>query len=239
MVVRTQRMSFVDSVPIAALHRHYARSGESTARAILTANVNLSTGGVVVHVLGKVVSINVARPKTFDYFGNTVTTGIYKRPIDGRVMVRRLNIDGDEQADTRVLRGSQVHGGELKAVYIYAADHYDHWRRELNRDLPHGQFGENLTVAGALEDVVRIGDTLRVGGALLAVTQPRMPCYKLDIKMEQPEFMKQFLASGRTGFYVRVLEEGEIGAGDEMSVIETDASRPTVLAVVRRESASG
>ena len=142
-------------------------------------------------------------------------------------------------SDKEAYVSSQVHGGELKAVYIYAADHYDHWRSELNRDLPHGQFGENLTVAGALEDVVRIGDTLRVGGALLAVTQPRMPCYKLDIKMEQPEFMKQFLASGRTGFYVRVLEEGEIGAGDEMSVIETDASRPTVLAVVRRESASG
>ncbi len=232
-------MSFADSVPIAALRRHYARSGEGTARAILTANVNLSTDGVVVHVLGKLISINVARPKTFDYFGHTVTTGIYKQPIDGRVMVRRLNIDGDEQADTRVFAADQVHGGELKAVYIYAADHYDHWRRELNRELPHGQFGENLTVAGALEDAVRIGDTLRVGGALLEVTQPRTPCYKLDIKMEQPEFMKQFLASGRTGFYVRVLEEGEIGAGDEMSVIETDASRPTVLAVVRRQSASG
>lgn len=187
-------------------------------------------------LLGNVVSINVGRPKTFDYFGHTVTTGIYKLPIDGRVMVRRLNIDGDEQADTRVLGGGQVHGGELKAVYIYAAEHYDYWRSELGRDLPYGQFGENLTVAGATEDAVRIGDTLRVGGALLEVTQPRTPCYKLDIKMEQPQFMTQFLASGRTGFYVRVVEEGEIGAGDELSVVESDPSQPTVLAVVRGQA---
>lgn len=188
--------------------------------------------------LGNIVSVNVGRPKTFDYFGHSVTTGIYKEPIGGRVTVRRLNIDGDEQADTRVFSGRQVHGGEIKAVYIYAADHYEYWREELGRDLPYGQFGENITVQGALEDAVRIGDKLRAGTALLQVTEPRTPCYKLDIKMEQPEFKQQFLASGRTGFYVRVLEEGDLATGDPVSIIDSDPSQPTVLAVVRREPAT-
>ena len=141
--------------------------------------------------------------------GGTVSTGIFKEPVTGRVMLRRLNLDGDRQADP------SVHGGVHKAAYAYPLEHYEWWGRELGRaDFAFGQFGENFTVEGMLEDAVRIGDVYRIGSALVEVTQPRAPCFKLGIRMGMDDFPKRFMASGRTGFYLKVLEEGEVGAGD-------------------------
>ena len=155
----------------------------------------------------RVVSVNVGRPRTVDHQGRQVRTAIYKTPVTGAVRVGRLNLDGDAQADLR------VHGGEDKAAYVYPSEHYAYWARELKRDLPWGQFGENLTVEGLLEDDVCIGDVLRIGDARFEVTQPRTPCYKLAMKMEIDDFIARFAASLRTGFYLRVLDEGSVAAG--------------------------
>ena len=171
----------------------------------------------------RILSVNVSLPKIVEYKGDKVETGIFKEPVADRVMVRKLNLDGDRQADL------SVHGGENKAVYVYSIENYEYWKLELGRDdFNHGQFGENLTVEGMTDDVVRIGDVFNVGGASVQVTQPRPPCYKLAIKMENPKFLKLFLASRRTGFYLRVLEEGVVGAGDEFELIERDPEPLTV-----------
>ena len=178
----------------------------------------------------KLLSVNVSLPKEVSYQGKTVTTAIFKDPVPGRVMVRRLNIDGDDQADRR------VHGvGFEMATYAYPVEHYAFWERELNREsFPYGQFGENLTVSGLREDTIRVGDIFRIGGALLQVTQPRVPCYKLAMRMaEGPDFPARFQASGRMGFYLRVLEEGEIGAGDSVELIESDEDSVTIADFIR------
>jgi MOSC domain-containing protein YiiM len=165
----------------------------------------------------RILSVNVALPKIVEYRGERVETGIFKEPVAGRLTVRRLNLDGDGQADLR------VHGGVDKAVYVYSIENYEYWKRELGRDdFTYGQFGENLTVEGMTDDVVRIGDVFRVGTASVQVSQPRLPCFKLAIKMENPKFPKLFLLSRRTGFYLRVLEEGNIGAGDGFDLIGRD-----------------
>src|SRR5215204_7170573 len=157
----------------------------------------------------KLLSVNVSPPAEVVHGGKTVTTGIFKEPVDGRVMLRTLNLDGDGQAD---LIG---HGGIHKAAYAYSVENYEYWKRELGRtDFTFGQFGENFTVEGMLEDAVHIGDVFRVGDALVEVTQPRVPCYKLGLKMGLKGFEKKFLASCLVGFYLRVLEEGEVGVGD-------------------------
>jgi MOSC domain-containing protein YiiM len=170
-----------------------------------------------------ILSVNVSLPKIVEYGGEKVETGIFKEPVAGRVMLRKLNLDGDGQADLR------VHGGVDKAVYVYSVDNYEYWKHELGRDdLSYGQFGENFTVEGMADDVVRIGDAFKVGGAFVQVTQPRTPCYKLAIKMENPKFPKLFLASRRPGFYLRVLQEGDVGAGDELELIERDPEPLTV-----------
>lgn len=175
----------------------------------------------------KLLSVNVSQLTTVAYKGRSVTTGIFKTPVANRVMVRRMNLDGDRQADL------SVHGGADKAVYIYPSEHYATWAQELGRnDLQMGQFGENLTVEGMLEETVHIGDTFRVGGALLEVTQPRVPCYKLGLKMGSAQFPKTFLSSHRTGYYVRVLEEGDVGAGDSIERISTDPERMTIRQAV-------
>jgi MOSC domain-containing protein YiiM len=151
----------------------------------------------------RLVSVNVSLPKLVEFRGQAVSTSIFKEPVGGRVLVRRLSLEGGWQADLR------SHGGLNKAVYAYPLEHYARWSEELGRDnLRPGQFGENLTVEGLTEDAARLGDVFRVGGALLQVTQPRYPCFKLEIKMGDPLFPRRFLASGRTGFYLRVLEEG-------------------------------
>lgn len=181
---------------------------------------------VVAVCIGKTKTVQVA-----DAAGNPrkVRTGIYKSPVEGPVFAGKLGLEGDKQADTRVIRGRQIHGGPEKAIYLYPAEHYGTWERELGRQFTFGQFGENLTVSGLNEQTVRIGDRLRVGGALLEVTTPRGPCYKLDIRMEHPEFRHLMDANGRTGFYLRVIEEGPVCAGDAVEMVSSDPAAPTVL----------
>ena len=147
--------------------------------------------------------------------GDAVSTGIFKNPVAGRVMLRTLNLEGDRQADL------SVHGGPSKAVYVYPSEHYDYWKRELpEMKLPWGMFGENFTSAGLFESELNIGDKFRVGSAAVMVTEPRMPCYKLAIRFGRADIIKRFLASGRTGFYLAVRQEGEVGAGDSIDLIE-------------------
>ncbi len=171
----------------------------------------------------KLLSVNVSLPKGIPHRRGTVETGIFKEPVSGRVMLRTLNLDGDGQADL------VNHGGVHRAVYAYPVENYNHWRRELGRDgFGFGQFGENFTVQGMTEDDVHIGDVFRVGGALVEASQPRPPCFKLGIKMGMARFPKLFLASGRVGFYMRVLEEGEVGAGDVLDLVGSDPEQMTV-----------
>ena len=175
----------------------------------------------------KLLSVNVSQPKEVSYNGKRIRTGIFKEPVSGRTMMRRLNVDGDGQGDPT------VHGGIHKAVYIYTMEHYNYWKRELGRyDLTYGQFGENLTVEGLLEGKVHIGDVFRIGEALVEVSQPRVPCFKLGIKMGIPQIVKPFLESGRVGFYVRVLEEGEVGAGDAIKRTRVGEGKMTVKEIV-------
>ena len=171
----------------------------------------------------KLLSVNVSLPRDVLHMKKTVSTGIFKESVVGRVMLRTLNLEGDGQADR------ENHGGLYKAVYAYSTEHYEHWKRELRRsDFTPGQFGENFTVQEMSEDDVHIGDVFRVGGALVQVTQPRAPCYKLGLRIGMPQFPKLFLASGRVGFYLRVLEEGEVGAGDVVERVKLDPERMTV-----------
>lgn len=179
------------------------------------------------------VSVNIGLPTPLDTAKGRVLSGIGKRPVPGRVAVHALGLEGDGQADLA------VHGGPEKAVYAYPHEHYAAWNAELGspadgEGLPPGAFGENLTVAGALESTVRVGDTYRAGSALLQVTAPRSPCFKLVARMGRPDFAKRFLASGRTGFYLRVLAEGELGAGDAFVLVSRDENAPTVLEDGRR-----
>lgn len=176
----------------------------------------------------KLLSINVAAPQAISYHGKEVMTGIYKEPVPGRVKVGTLGLAGDAQADLK------NHGGIYKAVYAYPFEHYEAWSRELGRnDFAFGQFGENLTITGLTEDSVHIGDMFRISTALLEVTQPRVPCFKLAHKMNLPEFPKQFMTSGRTGFYLRVIEEGEIAAADSIERVKTDPHGVSVREMMR------
>ena len=176
----------------------------------------------------KIISVNVGRPQLVLRNGEPVSTGIFKEPIAGRVMMRTLNLDGDRQADL------SVHGGPEKAVYVYPSEHYEFWKRELpNYDLPWGMFGENFTTTGLLETEVNIGDKFRVGTAEVMVTQPRMPCYKLGIRFDRTDIIKRFLASERSGFYLSVVKEGEVGVGDEFELLEKNISAVRVVDVTR------
>lgn len=158
----------------------------------------------------------------------SVVTSIYKEPLQGRVALRTLNLDGDGQSDLT------VHGGRSKAVYCYPVAHYDYWRRELpGRALPAGSFGENFTMESPLEDEIHLGDRFSVGTAEVVVTQPRLPCFKLGIRFESNDMVKRFLDSGRTGYYLAVLREGEVGAGDEMTRIGRDAEEVSVSTITR------
>ncbi len=176
----------------------------------------------------QLISVNVSLPKEVQNKRETVRTGIFKEPVEGRVMLRTLNLDGDGQGDLT------VHGGMHQAVYVYPFEHYEYWQKKLGRtDLTFGQFGENFTVLGMLEDQIHIGDIFRVGGAMVQVTQPRVPCYKLAMKMQLPQFPKLFMASGRTGFYLRVLQEGEVSAGNVIERIDVDPEHMSVQEVFR------
>jgi MOSC domain-containing protein YiiM len=176
----------------------------------------------------KLISVNVGLPREVSWKGKTVRTGIFKEPVSERVMVRSLNLDGDRQADLT------VHGGLDKAVYVYPFEHYDYWRSELpDTELPLGTFGENFTITGLREEEVNIGDRFRIGNVTLMVTQPRLPCYKLGIRFGRPDMVKQFLASRRTGFYFRVLQEGEVGAGDTLELLSRDDNNITVADITQ------
>jgi MOSC domain-containing protein YiiM len=171
----------------------------------------------------KVVAISVGRPREVQWRGRSVQTSIFKTPVSHRVRVAHDNVEGDQQSDL------SVHGGADKAVYVYPAEHYDFWRRELpDMELPWGAFGENLTTEGLVEDDVWIGDRFRIGTVELVVTQPRMPCYKLGIRFGNPGMVNRFHQSRRSGFYLAVEREGEAGAGD---VIERVARHETPLTV--------
>ena len=176
----------------------------------------------------KVLSLNVGLPREVTWQGKRVTTGIFKEPIQERVMMRTLNLDGDQQADLT------VHGGVSKAVYAYPSEHYNYWRSELpGMDLSWGMFGENFTTEGFREDAVYIGDRFRIGETEVMVTEPRMPCYKLGIKFGRADIIKRFLASRRTGFYFGVMREGMVRAGDDVELIEREQQEISVADVTR------
>lgn|SRR5574341_863348 len=176
----------------------------------------------------KIISVNVGLPRLVMRNGDLISTGIFKEPIAGRVMMRALNLDGDRQADL------SVHGGPDKAVYVYPSEHYAFWKSELpEMDLPWGMFGENLTTSGLIETAINVGDKFRIGAAEVTVTQPRMPCYKLGIRFGRGDIIKRFLASERSGFYLSVLKEGQVGAGDEIELIEKDPHGVRVSDITR------
>ena len=171
----------------------------------------------------KLLTVNVALPRDITVKGKTVRTSIFKEPVTRRVQVKTLDIEGNGQAD---LIG---HGGEMRAVLVYSFENYAHWETELGRtDFRFGQFGENFTVEGMLDDEIQIGDRFRIGTAVFEVTQPRVPCYKLGIKMRTEGFYSRLLRSGRPGFYFRVLEQGEVGPGDIIHRLSTHPVGMTV-----------
>jgi len=176
----------------------------------------------------KLISLNVGLPRIVESNGESVTTGIFKDPKQGPVMLRTLNLDGDRQADLK------VHGGVSKAVYGYPVEHYEFWRRELpNMELPFGMFGENFTTEGLFEDKLNVGDRFRIGEAEVMVTEPRLPCYKLGIKFGRTDILRRFLQSRRTGFYFAVVNEGEVQAGDEIELLSRDGNNITIADITR------
>lgn len=176
--------------------------------------------------MARLLSVNVSLPREITWRAKTVFTSVWKEPAQGRRLVRRLNIDGDAQGD---LAG---HGGEHRAVLVYQMDSYRYWQRELKRaDFKFGQFGENFTVDGLADSEVCVGDRYRIGGALFEVTQPRVTCYRVGIRMDEPRMAALLVAHHRPGFYFRVLEEGEVGAGDEIVKVAEGPERLTVAAV--------
>ena len=176
----------------------------------------------------KVISVNVGLPREVVWKGLALQTAIFKAPVAGTVAIRKLNLAGDQQADLT------VHGGSEKAVYAYPVEHYEYWRKQLpNVSLSWGAFGENLTTTGLNENTLSIGDVLRVGSAVLQVTQPRMPCYKLAIGFNRDDMIKRFLVSGRSGFYFSVVEPGDVGAESEAQILDRDINKITVSDVLR------
>ncbi|MGK7943177.1 MAG: MOSC domain-containing protein [Microcystaceae cyanobacterium] len=176
----------------------------------------------------QLLSVNVGLPKTVSYQNKTTTTGIFKVPVDHPVRLRQSNLEGDGQADL------ENHGGFDKAVYIYSYDYYPYWQEILQRDhLELGLFGENFTVSEMVDTQVHIGDTFKVGETIIQVTQPRIPCFKLGIRLDDPKFPPKFLKSGRTGFYVKVLQEGIVKKGDNIELLDSDTKKITVDKAVR------
>jgi MOSC domain-containing protein YiiM len=175
----------------------------------------------------KLISVNVGLPREINVGGKIVRTSIWKYPVQSKIHVSTLNLDGDQQSDL------SVHGGVGKAVYVYPSEHYSYWRTQLaDADLPWGMFGENFTSEGILEDQVRIGDRIRVGLAEFTVTQPRMPCYKLGIRFNRREMVKRFLESKRTGFYLAVIREGDVEQGDAIEFTEKQETGVTITDIV-------
>ena len=178
--------------------------------------------------LMRVVSVNVGLPREVVWKGVQVETAIFKDPVEGPVKINQLNLAGDRQADLT------VHGGAEKAVYAYPSEHYEYWSNELPKvKFSWAKFGENLTTEGLDEQTLCIGDRLRVGTAVLTVTQPRLPCYKLQVRFDRDDMIRRFLASGRSGFYFSVAEAGEVSAGSEIEILSRDANRVTVADIQR------
>ena len=174
----------------------------------------------------KLLSANAAQPRTVSIDGRTYATGIYKTALEGPAWLGKLNLAGDGQGDLK------NHGGQYQAVYCYPHEHYAYWSARLDRDdFAFGQFGENFTTSGLLENEVCVGDKLRIGAALIQVTQPRVPCYKLAHKLSIPGFDKTFLQANRSGFYAQVLEEGQVAAGDSIARVSRDPVGMTVAEV--------
>lgn len=177
-------------------------------------------------IIGRIVSVNVGSPRDVVWNGHSVSTGIFKEPLAERVRVRTLGLEGDRQADLT------VHGGPEKAVYAYPSEHYEFWKKELGQtSMLWGMFGENLTTQGLLEDTARLGDEYRVGSSTLVVTRPRFPCYKLGIKFGTVEMVDRFQASRRSGFYLSVKQEGDVGVGDKIELISSDKTKPRISEV--------
>src|SRR3984957_2542094 len=176
--------------------------------------------------MARLLSVNVGLPRDIAWKGRTVHTGIWKTPVGGRCRVGRLNLDGDGQGD---LAG---HGGEQRAVFVYQIESYRCWQDQLKRtDFVHGQFGENFTIEGLPDDAVCIGDRYQIGSALFEITQPRVTCYRVGIRMNEPRMPALLTSSGRPGFYFRVLREGEVGAGDEIVKVGEAGVRMTVAEI--------
>jgi MOSC domain-containing protein YiiM len=176
----------------------------------------------------KIISLNVGMPRKVRYHDREVTTGIFKSPVAGPLLLRRLNLDGDHQADL------ESHGGRNKAVYAYPSEHYAFWQKELpGVELVWGNFGENFTTEGLAEENACIGDHFRIGEAVVKVTQPRIPCYKLGIRFGRPDMVKRFLASRRSGIYFSVVEEGLINTGDPIERIREDERRVSIADINR------
>jgi MOSC domain-containing protein YiiM len=172
----------------------------------------------------QIVSVNVGLPREIEWRGITVSTGIFKEPVAGEVAVKRLNLAGDRQADL------SVHGGNDKAVYGYPSENYEYWRKELpETPFTWGYFGENLTTTGLREDALYIGDRLKIGSAVLTVTQPRLPCYKLGLRFGRDDIIKRFLVSQRSGFYFSVFEEGVVSAGSPLEIVHRDPLRVSIV----------
>src|SRR6201989_2495238 len=172
------------------------------------------------------LSVNVGLPRNIEWKGRTVHTGIWKEPVRGRCRVSRLNLEGDGQGD---LGG---HGGIYRAVFVYQIESYRHWQEQLKRtDFVHGQFGENFTIEGLPDSEVCIGDRYQIGSALFEVTQPRVTCYRVGIRTDEPQMAALLTSSGRPGFYLRVLQEGEVGAGDEIVKVGEAKERMTVAEI--------
>ena len=175
----------------------------------------------------KVLSVNVGLPRNVLFNGQIITTAIFKDPVNGPIILRKLNLDGDKQADLT------VHGGIDKAVYSYPEEHYYYWRKQFpNMDLGWGMFGENFTTEGLLENAVNVGDQFQIGSAKLVATQPRMPCYKLGVRFGRMDVIRKFMTSGRPGIYFKVLTEGEIKTGDKIKLIKRDKNNVTVKDIV-------
>lgn len=176
---------------------------------------------------GSIVSVNVGLPKPVPYRDGRILTGIFKHPVDGRVGVHNQHLDGDGQADL------SVHGGADKAVYAYPSEHYEYWQDALGKTLNWGAFGENLTTSGMLESEVRIGDRYRIGTAVLVVTSPRQPCYKLAMRLAEGDTVRLVRASGRSGFYLKVVQFGSLGRGDAIQRVRQSRHAVSVSDVNR------
>jgi MOSC domain-containing protein YiiM len=177
--------------------------------------------------MGRLISVNVGEPRTVEYHGRTVSTGIYKFPVEGPVRVEGVNLVGDDQADRR------VHGGVHKAVYAYASEDYEWWSERLGHTLPPGMFGDNLTTRGIDVGGAVVGQQWRIGDVVLEVSEPRAPCYKLGIRMEDPEFPALFSAADRPGSYLRIVGEGSLAAGDTVEIGPPPGHGLTVADIAR------